>query len=148
MAIVEQHSIQRILQHWKKALPFSKSDTEDEGHISCVLAVLVDPLFFYIPIVKEDRKCLKLDKSLKAISFALRSLTDLFNIGNVMYRILITRPKARATKAEEAIPLKGSKSMSMHVLAIAKRILQSYILLDILPVLPVPQEYTLNPFTT
>ncbi|VVA25856.1 PREDICTED: cyclic [Prunus dulcis] len=160
----EQHSIQqRTIQHWRKALPFSKSAIEDEGHsstntdktpdqpksflqewwntifvVSCVLAVLLDPLFFYIPIIKEDRKCLKLDKRLKAISFALRSLTDLFYIADLMHRIL-ARPKARTTKADEAVPLKRSKSMSMNVLAKAKRILQSYILLDILAVLPVPQ---------
>ncbi|CAL9030908.1 unnamed protein product [Prunus brigantina] len=159
-ASVEQHLIQKgIIKHWRKVLPFSKSAIEDEGHsststdhpkpflqerrntifvVSCVLAVLLDPLFFYIPIVKEDRKCLKLDKRLKAISFALRSLTDLFYIADLMHRIL-ARPKARATKAEEAVPLKISKSMSMNVLEKAKRILQSYILLDILAVLPVPQ---------
>ncbi|KAL6281001.1 hypothetical protein ACE6H2_017882 [Prunus campanulata] len=161
----EQRSIQqRIIQHWRNALvPFSKSPIEDEGRsitntdktpdqpkpflqewwntifvVSCVLAVLLDPLFFYIPIVKEDRKCLKLDKRLKAISFALRSLTDLFYIADLMHRIL-ARPKAWATKAEEVVPLKISKSMSMNVLEKAKRILQSYILLDILAVLPVPQ---------
>ncbi|CAL9030905.1 unnamed protein product [Prunus brigantina] len=94
--------------------------------------------FFYIPIVEEDRKCLKLDKRLKAISFALRSLTDLFYIADLMHRIL-ARPKARAAQAEEAVPLRRSKSMSMNVLAKAKRILQSYVLLDILAVLPVPQ---------
>ncbi|BBH03735.1 cyclic nucleotide-gated channel 13, partial [Prunus dulcis] len=162
----EQHSIQRrIIQHWRNALvPFSKSAIEDEHSstntdktpdqpksflqewwstifvISCVLAVLLDPLFFYIPIVKEDRKCLKLDKRLKAISFALRLLTDLFYIADLMHRIL-ARPKARTTKAEEAVPFKRSKSMSTNVLAKAKRILQSYILLDILAVLPVPQVF-------
>ncbi|KAI5329674.1 hypothetical protein L3X38_029071 [Prunus dulcis] len=149
----EQYSIQRrIIQHWRNALvPFSESAIEDEHRksflqewwstifvISCVLAVLLDPLFFYIPIVKEDRKCLKLDKRLKAISFALRLLTDLFYIADLMHRIL-ARPKARTTKAEEPVPLKRSKSMSTNVLAKAKRILQSYILLDILAVLPVPQ---------
>ncbi|XP_034217485.1 cyclic nucleotide-gated ion channel 1-like [Prunus dulcis] len=160
----EQHSIQRrIIQHWRNALvPFSKSAIEDEHSstntdktpdqpksflqewwstifvISCVLAVLLDPLFFYIPIVKEDRKCLKLDKRLKAISFALRLLTDLFYIADLMHRIL-ARPKARTTKADEAVPFKRSTSMSTNVLAKAKRILQSYILPDILAVLPVPQ---------
>ncbi|VVA25853.1 PREDICTED: cyclic nucleotide-gated [Prunus dulcis] len=163
----EQHSIQRrIIQHWRNALvPFSKSAIEDEHSstntdktpdqpksflqewwstifvISCVLAVLLDPLFFYIPIVKEDRKCLKLDKRLKAISFALRLLTDLFYIADLMHRIL-ARPKARTTKADEAVPFKRSTSMSTNVLAKAKRILQSYILPDILAVLPVPQGDT------
>ncbi|KAH0995145.1 hypothetical protein GBA52_019009 [Prunus armeniaca] len=45
---------------------------------SCVLSVLVDPLFLYIPIVNEDNKCLGLDKKLKKVVLILRSLTDVF----------------------------------------------------------------------
>lgn len=34
-ASVEQHSIQkRIIQHWRKVLPFTKSAIKDEGHSS------------------------------------------------------------------------------------------------------------------
>ncbi|BBH03741.1 cyclic nucleotide gated channel 1 [Prunus dulcis] len=129
-SIGEQHSIQQsLIQHWRKALvPFLKSVIEYPDQpksflqqwwntifvVSCVLAVLLDPLFFYIPIVEEDRKCLKLDKRLKAISFALRSLTDFFYIADPMLRIL-ARPKARATKAEEAVPLKRNLTIALMV---------------------------------
>lgn len=96
--------------------------------VSCVLAVSLDPLFLYIPIVNEDRKCLKYDKRLKAISFGLRLLADLFYMADVVYRIL-TRPKVK-----EAVTLKASNN-SVN----SRRTLQFYILLDILAVLPVPQ---------
>lgn len=29
-----------------------------------VIAITLDPLFFYIPVVNDDRKCLRLDKKL------------------------------------------------------------------------------------
>ncbi|PQQ17434.1 cyclic nucleotide-gated ion channel 1-like [Prunus yedoensis var. nudiflora] len=44
--------------------------------ISCVFAVLLDPLFLYIPIIKEDMKCIQMDKRLNKTAFALRSVTD------------------------------------------------------------------------
>ncbi|BBG97894.1 cyclic nucleotide gated channel 1 [Prunus dulcis] len=45
--------------------------------ISCVFAVLLDPLFLYIPIIKEDMKCIQMDKRLSKTALALRSVTDL-----------------------------------------------------------------------
>ncbi|XP_062012825.1 uncharacterized protein LOC133729335 [Rosa rugosa] len=44
--------------------------------ISCI-ALLVDPLFFYIPFIDEKRKCIGMDKELRAVVLALRSLIDL-----------------------------------------------------------------------
>ncbi|XP_062012694.1 cyclic nucleotide-gated ion channel 1-like isoform X2 [Rosa rugosa] len=44
--------------------------------ISCI-ALAVDPLFFYIPFIDEKSKCIGMDKKLRAIVLALRSLTDL-----------------------------------------------------------------------
>lgn len=136
-----------VVQHWKKKSDkWTKLRNNIVGHeqnhaqpnrffpewntvflVSCVLAVSLDPLFLYIPIINEDRKCLKYDKRLKAISFGLRLLADLFYMADVVYRIL-TRPKAK-----EAVPLKASNSVN------SRTTLQFYILLDILAVLPVPQ---------
>ncbi|BBH03738.1 cyclic nucleotide gated channel 1 [Prunus dulcis] len=135
-----------VVQHWKKKSDKTKLRNNIVGHeqnhaqpnrffpewntvflVSCVLAVSLDPLLLYIPIINEDRKCLKYDKRLKAISFGLRLLADLFYMADVVYRIL-TRPKAK-----EAVPLKASNSVN------SPRTLQFYILLDILAVLPVPQ---------
>ncbi|BBH03742.1 cyclic nucleotide gated channel 1 [Prunus dulcis] len=121
-----------IVQHWKKKSDRTKLRNNIVGHeqnhaqpnrffpkwntvflVSCVLAVSLDPLFFYIPIVNEDMKCLKMDKRLKAVSLALRSLTDLFYIADLMHRILAI-----------------TKSVN------SRNTTQIYILLDILAVLP------------
>ncbi|KAI5329676.1 hypothetical protein L3X38_029073 [Prunus dulcis] len=109
----QQHSIQQSpIQHWRKALvPFLKSVIEYPDQPKSFLQEWWNTIF--------------------VVSY-------LFYIADLMHRIL-ARPKARATKAEEAVPLKRSKSMSTNVLAKAKRILQSDILLDISAVLPVPQ---------
>ncbi|XP_050155254.1 cyclic nucleotide-gated ion channel 1-like [Malus sylvestris] len=53
---------------------------------SCLCGVLVDPLFLYIPIIKDDIKCLDLDQKLKIAALILRSFTDLFYILTLVLR--------------------------------------------------------------
>ncbi|XP_021812496.1 uncharacterized protein LOC110755572 [Prunus avium] len=43
--------------------------------ISCI-AVSIDPLFFYIPVIDEENKCLGIDKKLKTAALWLRALPD------------------------------------------------------------------------
>ncbi|XP_008233559.2 PREDICTED: cyclic nucleotide-gated ion channel 1-like [Prunus mume] len=78
--------------------------------ISCVFAVLLDPLFLYIPIIKEDMKCIQMDKRLNKTAFALRSVTDLSYFVDII--------------------------VQYHRF---QRIWRSYILIDILAILPLPQ---------
>ncbi|KAM5557673.1 hypothetical protein ABKV19_024838 [Rosa sericea] len=54
---------------------------------SCIIAVLMDPLFFYIPYIHEDNKCLGKDKTLGIAAILLRSLTDITFIVNITYQI-------------------------------------------------------------
>ncbi|CAB4301239.1 unnamed protein product [Prunus armeniaca] len=44
--------------------------------ISCVISVIVDPLFLYIPIINQDIKCIDMDKALYKTAFALRAVAD------------------------------------------------------------------------
>ncbi|PRQ58948.1 hypothetical protein RchiOBHm_Chr1g0364801 [Rosa chinensis] len=55
--------------------------------VSCVLAVLLDPLFLYIPILNDDMKCIGLDSNLKIAAVVLRSLTDLVYIVKITFQI-------------------------------------------------------------
>ncbi|KAG8070427.1 hypothetical protein GUJ93_ZPchr0006g43167 [Zizania palustris] len=48
-----------FLQRWNKTFV-----------ISCIIAVSVDPLFFYIPVIDGDNNCLYLDKKLETICLA------------------------------------------------------------------------------
>lgn len=41
----------------------------------CV-AVSIDPLFFYIPVINNEKKCLAIDKNLRAAALCLRALPD------------------------------------------------------------------------
>ncbi|CAL9025971.1 unnamed protein product [Prunus brigantina] len=123
---------------WKKTLKISK---EFLGPllpiwnkifvISCVFAVLMDPLFFYTPVINEDMKCLELDKSLKEIALALRSVTDLFYLVDIIFQIYQLNVTSKISINGATFRLERVKS--------AKKILLSCIVIDTFAVLPVPQ---------
>eukprot|EP00262_Sarcandra_glabra_P006509 TRINITY_DN1883_c0_g2_i1.p1 TRINITY_DN1883_c0_g2~~TRINITY_DN1883_c0_g2_i1.p1 ORF type:complete len:716 (-),score=82.12 TRINITY_DN1883_c0_g2_i1:223-2370(-) len=100
--------------------------------LSCVIAVSVDPLFFYIPIIDRNKKCLDLDHKLEITASVLRSFTDLFYIVHIIFqfRTGYIAPSSRVF---------GRGVLVEDPFAIAKRYLSSYFLIDILSVLPIPQ---------
>ncbi|PQM42660.1 cyclic nucleotide-gated ion channel 1-like [Prunus yedoensis var. nudiflora] len=62
--------------------------------ISCVIAVSLDPLFFYIPFIDKEKKCLGMDKKLRNVAIILRSLTDITFLVHIGYQILEAGNKA------------------------------------------------------
>lgn len=54
---------------------------------SSFISMLLDPLFLYIPLIKEDSKCLILDKKLMIASLILRLVTDLRYVVKIGYTI-------------------------------------------------------------
>lgn len=94
---------------------------------ACVLAVGTDPLFLYIPIIHEDKKCLGTDKMLKIAALVLRSFSDVFYIADIFYQIRNS--------------LAMAKNSSM-VGKITIRLWPYLISIDILGVLPLPQVRT------
>ncbi|KAL6127265.1 hypothetical protein ACLB2K_075306 [Fragaria x ananassa] len=48
----------------------------DSFLLACMLAVSLDPLFLYIPVIDEDLKCLIVDGKLRKVALACRLLTD------------------------------------------------------------------------
>lgn len=111
----------KFLQKWNKIFV-----------LSCVIAVSVDPLFFYIPIVKDDKKCLDLDTKLQITASVLRSFTDIFYIVHIIFqfRTGFIAPSSRVF---------GRGVLVEDAWEIAKRYMSSYFLVDILAVLPLPQ---------
>nr|XP_011469682.1 PREDICTED: uncharacterized protein LOC101302215 isoform X1 [Fragaria vesca subsp. vesca]XP_011469683.1 PREDICTED: uncharacterized protein LOC101302215 isoform X2 [Fragaria vesca subsp. vesca] len=95
---------------------------------SCVFAVLLDPLFLYIPIINEDMKCLRLDNNLKIAALLLRSLTDICYLLNIFLQVYSYK-NCSAVRSE---------SFSSNINT-AKEVL-----IDILAVLPIPQVVILN----
>ncbi|KAK4571304.1 hypothetical protein RGQ29_029919 [Quercus rubra] len=94
--------------------------------VSCTIAVSVDPLFFYLPVINEDNKCLALDDKLKITTICLRSVTDMMYVLNIILQFLCPVKLARTMIVKDAW-------------LIAKTYLSSYFLMDILAILPIPQ---------
>ena len=67
----------------------------------CVFSVLLDPLFFYLPVINESKQCIGLDKKLWTIALVLRSVTDFFHLMHICFRI--------RTRYKEGEPLSKKK---------------------------------------
>ena len=110
-----------FLQRWNKIFV-----------LSCVIAVSLDPLFFYVPVINNDKKCLDLDRKMEITASVLRSFTDIFYIIHIIFqfRTGFIAPSSRVF---------GRGVLVEDGWAIAKKYLKSYFLIDILAVLPLPQ---------
>ncbi|KAF9667380.1 hypothetical protein SADUNF_Sadunf15G0017000 [Salix dunnii] len=110
-----------FLQRWNKIFV-----------LSCVIAVSLDPLFFYVPVIDDKKKCLSLDSKMEITASVLRSFTDIFYILHIIFefRTGFIAPSSRVF---------GRGVLVEDTWAIAKRYLSSYFLIDILSVLPLPQ---------
>lgn len=111
----------KFLQRWNKIFV-----------LTCVIAVAVDPLFFYIPVIDFKKKCLSLDNKLDIIACVLRTFVDIFYILHIIFqfRTGFIAPSSRVFGRGELID-------DPH--AIAKKYLSSYFVIDVLSILPLPQ---------
>jgi hypothetical protein len=102
--------------------------------LCCVISLALDPLFFYIPVIKieGDDKCLYADKKLTTIACVLRTLFDTFYVLHIIFqfRTGYIAPSSRVVGMGDTIN---------DPLAIAKRYLSTYFIIDILSILPFPQ---------
>ncbi|XP_048319661.2 cyclic nucleotide-gated ion channel 1 isoform X2 [Ziziphus jujuba] len=105
----------------------------------CVVAVSLDPLFIYIPIINEDNKCITTDKKLGITAVVLRLFTDLIYIGDIIYIV---------AKSSQELKRLGIWKIDKfkNALAILK-LSWLHILVDILAILPIPQVIMLSSFT-
>lgn len=100
--------------------------------LSCLIAISLDPLFFYIPIINDGKKCLDLDNKLEVAASILRSFTDIFYLTHIIFqfRTGFIAPYSRVF---------GRGVLVEDSWEIAKRYLASYFIIDVLAVLPLPQ---------
>ncbi|ONI24091.1 hypothetical protein PRUPE_2G223500 [Prunus persica] len=122
-----------ILQKWKKIFV-----------ASCLLAILLDPLFLYVPMMKDDIKCLQSDKNLKIAALLLRSVTDLFYIFDIIFQIYTSDYFSGLINEYRGKQYSDYSKINFcreHIVPkIAKIIGESCnILIDILAILPLPQ---------
>ena len=102
--------------------------------ISCILAVSVDPLFFYLPVINDSdsEKCLTIDKKLAVTATTLRTIIDAFYLIRMalQFRTAYIAPSSRVF---------GRGELVIDPAQIAKRYLRQYFIIDFLAVLPLPQ---------
>ncbi|XP_062119878.1 cyclic nucleotide-gated ion channel 1-like isoform X2 [Humulus lupulus] len=97
---------------------------------SCVIGVSIDPFFLYIPIVNDDQKCIDKDHKLQIISLVLRTVTDLAYVLHIIFRVKTA--------------LTMSKKLDKSILI---GLPWSYLLINVLAILPVPQVVFLLVFS-
>ncbi|KHN06303.1 Putative cyclic nucleotide-gated ion channel 13 [Glycine soja] len=100
--------------------------------ITSVMAISVDPLFFYIPMIDDKKQCLALDGTLKITASVLRTFFDLFYILHIIFqfRTGFIAPSSRVF---------GRGELVNDPWAIVMRYLSSYFIIDILSIIPLPQ---------
>ncbi|KAA8541999.1 hypothetical protein F0562_023151 [Nyssa sinensis] len=100
--------------------------------ISCILAVSVDPLFFYLPVFDYESTCLGIDTSLAYTTTTVRTIIDVFYLIRMalQFRTAYIAPSSRVF---------GRGELVIDPAEIAKRYLHRYFIVDLLSVLPLPQ---------
>ncbi|KAI5078325.1 hypothetical protein GOP47_0005996 [Adiantum capillus-veneris] len=99
--------------------------------LSCLLALILDPLFFFLPAISDD-DCIKLDRKLQVVITVLRSITDTFYLLHMalQFRTAYVAPASRVF---------GRGELVIDSRKIAKRYLLRDFWLDLVAVLPIPQ---------
>ncbi|XP_047340848.1 probable cyclic nucleotide-gated ion channel 5 [Impatiens glandulifera] len=105
--------------------------------VSCILAVFVDPFFFYLPVFNLSSNCLGIDRKLAVIATTLRTIVDAFYLIRMalQFRTAYIAPSSRVF---------GRGELVIDSAQIAKRYLRSYFIVDFLAILPLPQIVVWN----
>ncbi|KAK4265386.1 hypothetical protein QN277_026445 [Acacia crassicarpa] len=100
--------------------------------VSCILAVSLDPLFFFLPVINDQSNCLGLDRKMAIIVTTLRTAVDVFYLIHMalQFRTAYIAPSSRVF---------GRGELVIDSTQIAKRYLRRYFMVDFLSVLPLPQ---------
>ncbi|KAL6984914.1 putative cyclic nucleotide-gated ion channel 5 [Sarracenia purpurea var. burkii] len=103
--------------------------------VSCILAVSVDPLFFYLPVFNQSSnssQCLGIDRKLAITATSFRTIIDVFYLLHMalQFRTAYIAPSSRVF---------GRGELVIDPAQIARRYLRGHFIIDFLAVLPLPQ---------
>ncbi|XP_028753848.1 probable cyclic nucleotide-gated ion channel 14 isoform X1 [Neltuma alba] len=123
---------------WKKRILDPGSDIYLQWNrlflCSCILALFVDPLFFYLPSVANDEKsaCMATDLNIGIVVTCFRTLADIFYLLNmfIKFRTAYVSPSSR---------IFGRGELVMDPRLITTRYLRSKFFIDLVATLPLPQ---------
>ncbi|KAL3746280.1 hypothetical protein ACJRO7_015267 [Eucalyptus globulus] len=98
--------------------------------LSCIMAIYVDPFFFYLPVVSSN--CIGIDSKLAITVTTLRTIVDVFYLIHMFlqFRTAYIAPSSRVF---------GRGELVIDPAQIAKRYLRRYFIIDLFAVLPLPQ---------
>ncbi|CAI9270761.1 unnamed protein product [Lactuca saligna] len=100
--------------------------------VSCILAIFIDPLFFYLLSMKKDFKCVVIDWTLAITLVVSRSITDLI----YFLRMLVEFRLAYISSDPVVV---GAGDLVQSPREIRPRYISGFFLLDLFIILPVPQ---------
>ncbi|XP_061355812.1 probable cyclic nucleotide-gated ion channel 20, chloroplastic [Gastrolobium bilobum] len=111
----------KIVQQWNKILA-----------IFCMVAIFVDPLFFFLIYVQKDHKCIVINWTWTKVLVSLRSMTDFLYFLNILlqFRLAYISPESRVVGAGDLVDGPWE---------IACNYMKGYFFLDFFVVLPFPQ---------
>ncbi|XP_040998456.1 probable cyclic nucleotide-gated ion channel 20, chloroplastic isoform X2 [Juglans microcarpa x Juglans regia] len=111
----------KVVQQWNKFFV-----------ISCLVAIFVDPLFFFLLSTIKDNKCIVINWPLTKTIVAFRSLTDLIYFFRMLlqFRLAYVAPESRVVGAGELVD---------HPKKIALNYIRGFFFIDLFVVLPLPQ---------
>ncbi|KAJ0467021.1 putative cyclic nucleotide-binding domain, Ion transport domain, rmlC-like jelly roll [Helianthus annuus] len=100
--------------------------------ITCLFAIFLDPLFFYVLSVKKEHKCIVFNWELTKTIVVFRSLTDLIYLIHmlVQFRLAFISPESRVVGAGDLVD--DPRKIALHYLS-------GYFFVDLFIVLPLPQ---------
>ncbi|XP_028785789.1 probable cyclic nucleotide-gated ion channel 20, chloroplastic [Neltuma alba] len=111
----------KVVQRWNKFFA-----------ISCLVAIFVDPLFFFLLGVKKIDRCIFIDWKLTWALVSVRSMNDFVHFLNMLlqFRLAYVAPDSRVVGAGDLVD---------HPKKIALHYLQRLFLIDLFVVFPLPQ---------
>ncbi|KAF3965901.1 hypothetical protein CMV_009952 [Castanea mollissima] len=100
--------------------------------LACLLSLFVDPLFFYLPVAKEEA-CIENMESLEVAITIIRSMIDAFYVVQIFVRF-------RTTYVAPSSRVFGRGELVIDPSKIASRYLRKDFWLDLVTALPLPQK--------
>ncbi|XP_059461986.1 cyclic nucleotide-gated ion channel 17-like [Corylus avellana] len=104
--------------------------------ISCLVALFVDPLYFFLPTLggNVDSSCVKTDLNLRIVVTCFRTVADIFYLLHVIikFRTAYVAPSSRVF---------GRGELVMDPKKIARRYIRSDFFIDLIATLPLPQVF-------
>uniref|UniRef100_A0A1J3JWY9 Putative cyclic nucleotide-gated ion channel 12 n=1 Tax=Noccaea caerulescens TaxID=107243 RepID=A0A1J3JWY9_NOCCA len=104
----------------------------------CVVALGIDPLFLFIPVIDSPRFCFSFDKKLAAVVSALRTVIDTFYLIHIIFHCIteLIAPRSQVSHRGELI-LHSKPTRQRHLFFF-------HLAVDILSLLPIPQVVVLT----